>query len=124
MRVKLWFASGSTLKLFTSGSHALPPFQPASVVTIVCICRERWGSYVSVTIGTALTFGCAALHYIGCLFGPEGHTRFVVVLAGQVLGALGQPIFTIIPASLSGKWFPVKQREIATTIAATFNVLG
>jgi hypothetical protein len=45
-------------------------------------------------------------------------------MVGQLLGALAQPIFLSTPAVVAANWFPVSERDIATTVGALFNPLG
>jgi len=45
-------------------------------------------------------------------------------MAGQVLGALAQPIFLSTPAIVAANWFPVSERDLAVTVGALFNPLG
>jgi len=52
---------------------------------------------------------------------PRG---FVLLMLGQCLAALAQPMFTNSPARLSADWFPVRQRNLATTLAAMANPIG
>ena len=70
--------------------------------------------------------GCVScwIRYTSTLPAHGGATRFAIVLFGQCIGALAQPIYTNAPAKLAGSWFPVKEREIATTIAAILNPVG
>lgn len=49
---------------------------------------------------------------------------FAVLMLGQCITALAQPCFTNSPARLAGDWFPLEQRNIATTIAALINPAG
>lgn len=49
---------------------------------------------------------------------------YAILLVGQALPALAQPLFTNVPAKLAGDWFPDSQRDVATVIGALGNVLG
>ena len=92
----------------------------------MCACpphSDRWGAYKALAFGTGLTFMCSLLHFVGAKLSVH-NGRYAVVLLGQVLGALAQPFFTNMPANIAGTWFPMSQREIATTIASIFNPLG
>jgi len=46
------------------------------------------------------------------------------VLFGQCVAGLAQPFFTNIPAKVSSRWFPLKERDLATTVGAMFNPIG
>jgi hypothetical protein len=43
---------------------------------------------------------------------------------GQSFAAIGQPLFLNLPAALASSWFPVEERDIATTIGSLFSPLG
>ena len=59
----------------------------------------------------------------GVASGASG-VGYTMVLVGQALPALAQPMFTNLPAKLAGDWFSVSERDMATTIAALSNPLG
>lgn len=50
--------------------------------------------------------------------------RIYVAMAGQVAGALAQPLAMFSPAKLAALWFPTDQRAVATTLGALGNPLG
>jgi hypothetical protein len=52
------------------------------------------------------------------------HRPARAVLFGQIAGGLAQPFFTNSPAKLAGEWFPVSERNLATTVASMCNPLG
>lgn len=45
-------------------------------------------------------------------------------MVGQALGALAQPVFSNSPARVSGDWFAVHERDIATTVGSLSNLVG
>ena len=53
-----------------------------------------------------------------------GWAAYALLLLGQALPALAQPLFTNVPAKLAGDWFPESQRDAATVVGALFNPLG
>ena len=61
----------------------------------------------------------------GSVFGdiPSGGA-YAGVLVGQCVSALAQPFFTNIPAMVASRWFPVKERDLATVVGALFNGIG
>jgi MFS family permease len=77
-------------------------------------------------VGGGLTVAGALLRYIAAL--NDGHnshaTTYFLMLLGQSLGALAQPIFLGYPAALASIWFSVEERDIATTIGAMFSPIG
>jgi hypothetical protein len=46
------------------------------------------------------------------------------MLLGQAFAALGQPMFLNSPPAVASIWFPVEEREIATTIGSMFSPIG
>ena len=46
------------------------------------------------------------------------------LLFGQCISALAQPFFTNVPAMVASRWFPVKERDISTTVGTMFNPIG
>ena len=61
---------------------------------------------------------------VGCIskIGPEW--SYTLTLFGQTLGAMANPFFMNIPASLASTWFAVEERDFATAIAAMCNPFG
>jgi len=55
--------------------------------------------------------------------GPEW-LPYTVLLTGQCVAAIAQPLFTNAPTVVSVEWFATEERDIATTIAALFNLIG
>eukprot|EP00981_Chlorochromonas_danica_P012788 scaffold5400_cov159-Ochromonas_danica.AAC.7 len=47
-----------------------------------------------------------------------------IIFLGQVLAALAQPFFLNMPPSIAATWFPVEERDIATTIGSMFSPIG
>ena len=53
-----------------------------------------------------------------------GKTLYGLTLFGQILGAIVQPLFLNVPAHISAAWFPVKERDLATTLGAMSGLIG
>ena len=49
---------------------------------------------------------------------------FYLVLAGQALAGLAQPIYLSSPALMAASWFGESERTIAITVGGTFNAIG
>jgi MFS transporter, FLVCR family, MFS-domain-containing protein 7 len=63
----------------------------------------------------------------GAELGASVGTRraaFALLILGQSVGAMAQPMFTNAPVRIAGDWFSVSERDVATTIAALCNPLG
>ncbi len=76
-----------------------------------------------ILYGTLLTFVGALLRYVAVLVLPKT-PAFYMLLLGQSLCALGQPCFVNAPGLLSSNWFGVAERDVATTVASLFAVVG
>jgi MFS family permease len=78
---------------------------------------DTYGIVKGVGIGVVLSVIGAALK------GFSGHS-FGMVLAGQVILAIGQPFVINAPTALAAKWFPVKERAIATGLGTLAQYIG
>jgi MFS family permease len=90
-------------------------YVPGSIATAYFL--ERSGLRWVVICGSLLNAACAWLRCLGCLI-PSPHWAFAVVMFGQLLGAISQPVWTNGPSRISGDWFASSERDIATTVAA------
>ena len=79
---------------------------------------DRFGVRNAVLIGAILQGVGATLKYFINISG------FWIVLLGQSLAAIGQPIFLSSPALVSTWWFNDSERNIAITIGGTSNAIG
>jgi len=52
------------------------------------------------------------------------HVSYCLVLLGTCVSALAQPYFLNMPAALASLWFPLKERDNATTLCSLANPLG
>jgi len=80
----------------------------------------------TMLIGGVLTVLGSLLRVIGMSqsssLGP-GNT-YIVVLMGQSLAALSQPLFLNLPPALAAIWFPVSERDLSTTVGSMFSPIG
>ena len=81
--------------------------------------------------GTLITGGCLTL--IGAIIRVVAAANrdslgaswaYAMFMLGQSFGAIAQPMFNTLPAAIAASWFPVNERDIATTISSLFNPLG
>lgn len=96
-------------------------YLPGSILGVAFM--ERYGLRVSLITGAVLNALCAWIRYSSS-FVADPHAAFGVLMLGQSLGALAQPIFTNLPSRIGGDWFPTSERDVATVIAALSNPLG
>ena len=76
--------------------------------------------------GSALIIG-GFLQLLGAILRclrPPGPESAYLVMAGQVLAAIGQPFFTDMPPKIAVDWFPPYQRVIADTMASLSMPIG
>lgn len=85
---------------------------------------EQFGAKKSLIAGTIGNLICTIVRYIAAFIPTDNYGRYIMTLVGQLFGALSQPFFMNLPATIAMKWFPSHQREIATSIAALINPLG
>lgn len=80
----------------------------------------------SLEICAGLTMLGALIRYIGAYNRNEwgNETTYILMLLGQACAALGQPMFLNSPPAVASIWFPVHQREMATTIGSMFAPIG
>lgn len=76
-------------------------------------------------VGAGVNGACAWIRYWGSLIAPVSpRTGFAVAMVGQAFGALAQPVFANSPARVSGDWFAVRERDVATTVGSLANLVG
>jgi MFS family permease len=78
---------------------------------------DTHGIVKGVGIGAVLTVA-------GAGFKAFSGNSFTLVLTGQVLLAIGQPFVINAPTALTAKWFPIKERAIATGLATLAQYIG
>eukprot|EP00928_Gymnodinium_smaydae_P072755 TRINITY_DN56051_c0_g1_i1.p1 TRINITY_DN56051_c0_g1~~TRINITY_DN56051_c0_g1_i1.p1 ORF type:complete len:955 (-),score=189.30 TRINITY_DN56051_c0_g1_i1:43-2907(-) len=93
----------------------LPANFPASYAMDVYGCR------FALSLGAAINLAGAVLR--AALPAAPG-TAAQLVMAGQVLCALAQPLFTDMPPKIASAWFPAHQRVLADTIASMAAPVG
>ena len=96
-------------------------YLPGSILNIYV--TERWGLRANLILGASLNFACAWVRYAG-MFIVSPHASFAVVLLGQCLGAMGQPLFTNTPTRVAATWFGEHERDAATIVVSLFNPIG
>jgi len=84
---------------------------------------DRYGLRVCLIVGAALNMVSAWVRYASA-FIADPHAAFAVLMLGQALGGIAQPIFTNLPSRIAGDWFPVSERDLATVVGAMTNPLG
>jgi len=102
-------------------------FAPAALM--VAYLLSRFGMRAVLLMGNAAqVIGCW-LRFAACAaaaWGPPSALggAFAMLLFGQGVVALAQPVFTNLPARLSSTWFSSRARPLATTTATLANPVG
>ena len=98
-------------------------YGPGSILASYML--HRWGLRGALVAGACLQGVAGVARYMSTLVSLDMQgLKFGLVMAGQALAALAQPVFTNVPPKLAGDWFPPAERETATVVGALFNVLG
>ena len=99
-------------------------FLPGTILGVWLI--KSAGFRNALLIGGGVTLLGAFLRYVATLSAGslDDASLYWLILLGQILAAIVQPMFLNSPALVSSIWFPVKERDIATTIAACASGLG
>ncbi|CAB1337304.1 unnamed protein product [Coregonus sp. 'balchen'] len=80
--------------------------------------------YMVLVLGSWLNMLGAVLRFVGVLGSIPSAAKFPVVMGGQTLCALAQPLVIFTPTKLAALWFPEHQRATANMIASMSNPLG
>uniref|UniRef100_A0A667YAR1 Solute carrier family 49 member 3 n=1 Tax=Myripristis murdjan TaxID=586833 RepID=A0A667YAR1_9TELE len=85
---------------------------------------DTLGLRITLIVGSWLNMFGALLRLVGSLQSLGISAVYPVVMVGQTLGALAQPLIIFTPTKLAALWFPEHQRATANTIASMSNPLG
>ena len=96
-------------------------FAPAALA--LAFLRTRWGLRRCLLAAGCVQALGAGLRAAACA-APSAPLAFPLLLAGQLLAALAQPVFTNLPAVLSTTWFAAPSRALATVAATLANPIG
>ena len=106
----------------------------ATVFLILYLPGSFVGVYVNKTLGLKATVVVGALlNVMGALIRLAGafakdHTSsswiFSLLLLGQCISSICQPVVLNIASTISNEWFPISERDIATTVSSMFNPIG
>ena len=79
----------------------------------------------TLVVGTGMGAAAGVLRAVSALVAPSApHLGYAMCMAGQLTASMAQPIFLSTPAKVAANWFPVSERDLATTIGSLFNPLG
>ncbi|XP_030001600.1 solute carrier family 49 member A3 [Sphaeramia orbicularis] len=96
---------------------------PLSFVTTWML--DTLGLRITLILGSWLNMAGALLRFLaGTLYNSNLSHRYPLMMTGQTLGALAQPLIIFAPTKLAALWFPDHQRATANMIASMSNPLG
>uniref|UniRef100_A0A8C8E1P6 Solute carrier family 49 member 3 n=1 Tax=Oryzias sinensis TaxID=183150 RepID=A0A8C8E1P6_9TELE len=85
---------------------------------------DTLGLRITLILGSWLNMLGAMLRLVGQPYAVSDDMRFLVVMLGQTLCALAQPLIIFTPTKVAALWFPDHQRATANMIASMSNPLG
>ncbi|XP_035600407.1 solute carrier family 49 member A3-like [Oncorhynchus keta] len=85
---------------------------------------DTLGLRITLVLGSWLNMLGAVLRFVGIMRNLPSAANFPVVMGGQTLCALAQPLVIFTPTKLAALWFPEHQRATANMIASMSNPLG
>ncbi|KAF4081176.1 hypothetical protein AMELA_G00158410 [Ameiurus melas] len=95
---------------------------PLSFITTWML--DTLGLRPTMILGSWLNMAGSVVRVLGVLSYVPESTMFPVVMAGQTLCSLAQPLVIFSPTKLAALWFPEHQRTTANMIASMSNPLG
>ena len=90
---------------------------------------QKWGVRAGTTLACGLNCASGLIRIFSTISDTNnndnaGSTSYEILLAGQILGALAQPFFTNMPASIGSLWFPISERDLAVILGSLSNLIG
>ncbi|XP_028272850.1 solute carrier family 49 member A3 [Parambassis ranga] len=85
---------------------------------------DTLGLRISLILGSWLNMFGALLRFFGTISVVSSDVRYPLVMLGQTMGAIAQPLIIFTPTKLAALWFPENQRATANMIASMSNPLG
>lgn len=83
------------------------------LMKLLCVCL-----LLQMILGSWLNMAGSVVRVVGVLSYLPENTMFPVVMAGQTLCSLAQPLVIFSPTKLAALWFPEHQRATANMIAS------
>lgn len=115
---------GSTTSVNMLANIYLILYGPGTIMSIILMkyCKPKQ----SMIIAGSLNLLGAFIRYIASAnsssigFG----TLYILIMIGQSFAAISQPFFVNCPPMIAATWFPVNEREMATTIGSVCSPVG
>jgi len=90
---------------------------PGSILSIYI--TEKFGVGTAIWAGALANFFASWIKYAGAY-----NQRYEVVLFGQIIAAMGQPLLLNAPSRIANDWFPVSERDFAMHVMTQANNIG
>lgn len=115
---------GSTTYVNMLANIFLILYFPGTILAILSM--EYLKPRKSLLIAGLLTAIGAFVRYWGALYSDTLGTEntYALILLGQALSAIAQPMFLNFPPAIASIWFPVDERDISTTIGSMSSPVG
>jgi FLVCR family MFS transporter 7 len=99
-------------------------YAPGTFIASMSI--KRYGVRRSLIIAGSTTAFGALIRVFGAWFHDDigNATTYFLMLLGQCLGSIAQPMFLNLPPTISSIWFPTFERDITTTVGALSSPIG
>ena len=122
-----YFGSGyyaSTTAVNMMANIFLILYGPGTVLSVFMM--KSLGLRTSLLTAGALTVVGALLRYVAALCESSlgGPGVYWLMFIGQCFSAFAQPMFLNSPPAVSSIWFPVNERDLATTVGSMFSPIG
>ncbi|XP_076005244.1 solute carrier family 49 member A3 isoform X2 [Genypterus blacodes] len=85
---------------------------------------DTLGLRITLILGSWLNMLGALFRFFGCLGPSNGFSNYAMVMFGQTLCGVAQPLIFFTPTKLAALWFPDNQRATANMLASMSNPLG
>jgi len=97
-------------------------YLPTALLTPII--TKRYGLKRSCDVATALVLLSAWIRYAGTSRSLSRGGAYSLIIIGQALSAVSQPVYQILAPKYSERWFDLKGRTTATMIISIANPLG
>lgn len=124
--ISIWFIA---LDFFATDSMGINMFSivymifffPGSIISIFI--TERFGVGHALCLGSLANFLSCWVRYAGSLESTPDRA-YNIVLFGQIIAAIGQPLLLNAPPRIANDWFPIYERDIAIHVMTQANNIG
>ncbi|EKM52317.1 uncharacterized protein PHACADRAFT_260633 [Phanerochaete carnosa HHB-10118-sp] len=97
-------------------------FLPSSIlVPFVC---KRFGIRLTCYFGTLLLLVSAWIRYAGSVRTLDKEGAYALMMVGQLIAGVAQPVFQVLGPLYSETWFDTKSRTTVTMVASIANPVG